>query len=478
MYWLTNREFDELEPGERVLVESTGVNQEPDMSPEATLFFQLESLIASAEGFIHDLERSGGMTRELAMEMHAVWPDLAEKHPILEYTRTPSQTLYRISLEEIDVGIAAAIAAGFAAVLAIIYKLWQWMSGGKDKNDAVSESRADIDKTTEKLKTAEEVTRSVDSTAGDLKEVPREIQEATIREIEAAIKKADVQTANLTVSYSKDHVVAAAMRLSMANHHVFMTVMNTELFSDVVNNGPWIKKATESATLFQKAYPILMQRIEAIKKIAAADPSHASEAYFSEMKHYFEKFGSHRESDEALERIARELVEHHDELDRKHAHQEIDADLIGKRLGEIERSGTLATIGQARLGVYELAAHLEDLLKSMKWMANPETVKQVIGDKDAVEHGKLFRQLHADVVFLSHVMTRHYKSANLTFHVISKYATTYTDLVSSSSDIVKVQLDAAAKASSGSLKAKAENVVNRLKHYMFGKKKDGLGGKK
>jgi len=90
----------------------------------------MESVLAGY-GYVYDsIRKSGGMSRAIAQEAMSVNPDFCKNvSPLGGFTTAPTATNLRQSLEELSVGIWAAIAAAVAALGALIYKFVKWVKG-------------------------------------------------------------------------------------------------------------------------------------------------------------------------------------------------------------------------------------------------------------------------------------------------------------------------------------------------------------
>lgn len=85
-------------------------------------FEDLRNVQASLESF-------GGINKQFALEASALLPGFKSRFPIGGFTSEKSSLGYRPAMEEISLGIAAAIAAAAAAAIALIIKFLKWCFG-------------------------------------------------------------------------------------------------------------------------------------------------------------------------------------------------------------------------------------------------------------------------------------------------------------------------------------------------------------
>lgn len=102
--------------------------------------------------------KAGGMNQDFAMEAIRIKPDFGNKTPLNFYTKDLSATRYKVSMEEISGTIWAMIAAGIAALVAVVVKMISWLFGDKSDSEGgvVGKAVAKSEKSIEKGEKADE----------------------------------------------------------------------------------------------------------------------------------------------------------------------------------------------------------------------------------------------------------------------------------------------------------------------------------
>lgn len=120
--------------------EQEKLNEEADLNNHIVLEGEIEGqlqLMKAAEVQYDDLnnvftalQEQGGMSRAVAQEAALILPGFCKGARPTEFTELPSMQNYKTALEELSLGMAAAIAAGFAALALILNKFISWLFGG------------------------------------------------------------------------------------------------------------------------------------------------------------------------------------------------------------------------------------------------------------------------------------------------------------------------------------------------------------
>lgn len=111
------------------------IDEFPVPETEIQAIVAVESQLQDLFYLEQDIRRVGGMSQRFAMEAQKILPDFDGKQPAGYYSAEPTATRYKVALEEISKGMWGLIAAGVAALLAIIVKIISWLTGGKKKSD-------------------------------------------------------------------------------------------------------------------------------------------------------------------------------------------------------------------------------------------------------------------------------------------------------------------------------------------------------
>lgn len=126
-----------LELENEELFEEPEAGQLPDLEADVKLITSFEHRFEDLGRLADDIQRSGGMNQNFAMEAERLSPGfLSEQVPLGYYSKDTSATRLKVSLEEISKGMWALIAAGIAAALALVYKLIKWFTGRGDDGES------------------------------------------------------------------------------------------------------------------------------------------------------------------------------------------------------------------------------------------------------------------------------------------------------------------------------------------------------
>ena len=126
----------------------------------------IENRITDIDYLIDDIEKSKGMNQAFALEAVRIVPDFNMPH-INYYTKDITATRYKITLEELTGAMWALIASAVAALIAMIFKIVDWITGSSGRSSGRSSGGSsgggpkvttteDIKKTEEKIKEIEE----------------------------------------------------------------------------------------------------------------------------------------------------------------------------------------------------------------------------------------------------------------------------------------------------------------------------------
>lgn len=116
-----------------VLFEDPKLGEIPELNEDLQLIAALETEFINLSDLLRDMRAQGGMSQALALEADAVIPGFLNiDRPLGMYTKFPSMTQYRMALEEFDAKRWGVVGAIVATALAVIYKIFTWMTGNKD----------------------------------------------------------------------------------------------------------------------------------------------------------------------------------------------------------------------------------------------------------------------------------------------------------------------------------------------------------
>lgn len=466
MMYLTSDDLPDLEPGQRLLVESTGVNQMPDLRPELDLFYSFESMLKTALYLERDIEEMGGMSRSIAMEMYEVWPALAEKRPLAYYTTQPSATLLTVALEEIHLGIAAGIAAAIAALIAAIYKLWKWIRGGKDGEDGVTLARNDQSAIEDDGKEAGEAAKVLEETAHDLQALPPEKVKEVVEETEKSAVEHSKQVHNahdiaVPVVDNRSSLISAAIKLVSSRNLRLVERFSTEEFLDLYHEGEWSKAVIAATGAFREKHGELEQRLKALGQVAAMDPTKLSDA---DAHHIHALVGGQTKRSEADDHFSN-LAEHAEDLHKKkrneHHHETIAIGDIGKRINVLSNSHMMHDIFELRTTILRMGAAFTELEQKLKPYADQDTLKHIFESDKHSDAAHSIRNLASEAMFLNRMVGTYYSMVVHYITAVKQYSSNYSTLV----DLVEktVIADVTKLAHDSESKVKAEGILSRLK---------------
>ena len=142
----------------------------------------MEALLEVADSLyqLHcDIREAGGMSQSFAMEAQELMVGFDKDTPLAFYTKNPSRTRLAIANEEINKGMWAAIAAGVAALLAVLYKVIRWMFGSSSSSNSSSPSSSSSSSSSAAtpVEKAKEITKEAEEAA---KAAPHAVSETKI----------------------------------------------------------------------------------------------------------------------------------------------------------------------------------------------------------------------------------------------------------------------------------------------------------
>lgn len=124
-----------------------------------------EALVAAYDSMTYlrdDMIRANGMSQKLAQEALNIKPTFGRGRPLNHYSRTPTQTYYRMSMEELDGDIKANVVAYLATVAESIAQAQARLKGSQidcqDRYDILSNAMSSF---TQQFATLEETVRDV-----------------------------------------------------------------------------------------------------------------------------------------------------------------------------------------------------------------------------------------------------------------------------------------------------------------------------
>lgn len=231
-----------------------------DLSAQENEYISLESRIENCAFLLDTIIKTKGMCRSFAEEAHALIPEF-NGVPLNYYSQQPTKTQYSAAVEDISTSVVALIAASIAAVIAIIYKLYKWLSGGKEKADS-----EDVEANAAKNKEA------VDTVKDNLKDINDEVTtlEKMVRDMNATIKDADGKEYRC---HSLDEFVEKNFtdrRLELVRRY---QSLEDPFFYDIIRKGHFTRLMDETVLVTKQLLFILEAKLKLVKEIHTRDKS-------------------------------------------------------------------------------------------------------------------------------------------------------------------------------------------------------------
>lgn len=220
---------------------------------QAQMLVTLEARLIDLQDLAEEIEATQGMSQDFAMEALRILPDVLSAKPS-HFSKSPSATRLKVSLEEITTGVWALIAAAAAAIIGIIYKLYKWIAGDKssdgEANAAGISAAADKgEKEMEKQKeVAEATSEALVEAADSVKDAAAELHGKGIEISDKAIQGQRSAEGDKKVRYTDfDHLIEKL--LTDTNKYELAKKFlesNDPLFHDIIKVGEYTKMAEDA----------------------------------------------------------------------------------------------------------------------------------------------------------------------------------------------------------------------------------------
>lgn len=236
------------------IVETIGTGAAPDPSEELDAFVSLEARIEDLLVLRESIMEAHGMSQGFALEAQRLLPEFDNKNPIGFYTQAPSATRYAVAIEELSNGVWTLIAAGIAAVIALIVKFVKWLGKGKEE-EAVEQTKS----AAEKLEEAKKLLADCDRLIAEGRE-------------KIAGKHIYIDGGSKQEHSTLDQLVRSYM-MSDAHGKRIKEFLETKdpYFHDLINHGPYTKEMANLAIVFKGLQLLLRQRLNALEAVAQLD---------------------------------------------------------------------------------------------------------------------------------------------------------------------------------------------------------------
>ena len=303
-----------------------------DVSTEENAIAAMEARLDDLRYLLDDIHKSHGMSQSFAMEAERLIPGFNGAAPIGYYTKTPTATQLKISLEEINKGIWVGIAAIAAAVIAMIWKFISWLTGS-DVNSSQSASSAfkNADKAFD-----DSLNRTKNATG--LREAVEDLDPGNIPIFDENGKPQYAgDRTKLIEEMLKDTPHASAMRELLENPPA--------IYRDIVTNGPYTQLIEKVAREIPTATQNLVAKIKLLDKKWRTHSGRTDEfdsddivEFESLLQPLYFRISGHRTQDEILKSLKEGYQNLYTDRSRKHDKESIEELLKGIEKGYKSRA--------------------------------------------------------------------------------------------------------------------------------------------
>jgi hypothetical protein len=286
---------DEIKDGKTLtnndLFENPEANELPEMRDDVNLLAVLESRLVDLHYLADDIANTKGIDQGMAMEAERILPNVLGR-PVGFYTKAPSATNLKISMEEIQKGIWALIAAAAIAVIAVIVKIIMWVrgrSGGGGAGATAGSGGGGKDGTTTK-KDISDATDKIDSDIQKSKEAADALEEVgdTVDKLGDFARGAGITINDRNgkpVTYSSmDKIIEVFLTDDAKYEHAkkFLESRNP-LFHDIIKSGPYTNMILDAGACMRALNSAIIDKISEVDVILKGDMGSGSKS--DEMKH-------------------------------------------------------------------------------------------------------------------------------------------------------------------------------------------------
>lgn len=237
----------------------------------------LESRIDNCLILLDTITKTKGMSRSFAEEAQTLVPNFSTA-PLAYYSLQPTKTQYNAAIEGLSTGIMALIAAGIAAAIALIYKVYKWLTGGKEEADA-----DDV------VKVAENSKKVVDTVKDSIDETRHEMSglEKMVRQMNATLTDAEGKEYRCT---SLDMFVEK--NITGQRREVILKYQKLEdpVLNDIIRRGPMTKLALEVTNATKHLLFVLEAKLRVVKEMHVRDTTDYSQSAANVNAIILEKF--------------------------------------------------------------------------------------------------------------------------------------------------------------------------------------------
>jgi hypothetical protein len=377
----------ELEGDKTQFVEGAEPLLEPfSVDGDAIDIVTLENRIIDLQDLADEIRDVDGMTQDFAMEALRILPDVLSASP-KHFSKAPSMTRLKISMEEIEKGVWALIAAAVVAVIAIVYKIFKWLSGDKSSDGAsgggsggagAAATKAE-GKLDENIRTAEATSKAVEGAAEAVHEGTQHLHSNPVSLTGAAVKgnKPGASGAGDDKPYTYndfDQLIAKFLTDGNKFDHAKKFLESDDpIFHDIISAGEYSKMAADAGDALLSLQDVLDTKVKLLEEILRED-IHSNEMV-DEWKHNKAldnpalmepielKFRGNKVS---MEEISRQLRTMKEKIQSKKAHERINFDKLFQRMHEVYKKPVNMNIFTSLKGSIRVVAKMEEKMASMQ----------------------------------------------------------------------------------------------------------------
>lgn len=234
----------------------------PDLSVEFSEMTALEHRIQDIAYLQTDIARAQGMMQSFALEAEKLLPGF-QRVPLGYYTELPTATRLKVSLEELSRGAWGLIAAGVAALLVMLGKIFSWFSGSKGEGGkgGAKEAQAAADKAG---KVAEAIPTVLEDTSKIVQHAEGLLQKAQIKLRDAHGNEVACDSFQVVI----DRFLTDDERYARAKKILETT---DPLFYDMLHHGALSKLMHNVANRLPAINHVLHDRINVLDEVAKLD---------------------------------------------------------------------------------------------------------------------------------------------------------------------------------------------------------------
>ncbi|MNU19704.1 hypothetical protein D3C71_79370 [compost metagenome] len=250
----------------------------PELAADIELLVTLEGHFQDLAYLQEDIARTHGMSQSFALEAERILPG-SMGVPVGYFTKDPSATRLKVSMESLSKGIWALIGAAIAAVLAAIVKFYFWFTGDPNSKEA-KEAAKDPEAASDKA--AEKAAEKADENAVKA-EANQEVMEESVEragKVRQTFQAGEMYPKGKPVDISKpleatvdDLVNSLLVESDRFERTKRFLALDNAVFRDILTDGPYSRIFREVSGRLREIAHSLRQREAILGKAIVADLS-------------------------------------------------------------------------------------------------------------------------------------------------------------------------------------------------------------